>query len=191
MSTTVAERVATRFAAKDTTKTASVIHKALGITWGWLSSAPARMHLVPIDDEHRQLGAVVWLEDQGTRAFDVEQGDELPPGAIDGLRSWTTTNRTYVERRWVDFMQLRHWLKLSTFGIGITVTAYPEMKTEISRDVDLSICPCWITNADVGIEDGMLVIGVGREAREQTRIMVNRIIWEGNDDGSDAGSIPF
>lgn len=131
------------------------------------------------------------MEDAGVRAFEVEGADGLPADAIDNLRSWMATNRTYIERAWVKFLKSKNMIRLRGYGIGIEVVAYPGMATQITRDIDVSICPCWVTDADVGIEDDSLVIGVGQEPREQVRILLHRIIWIGADDGSDAGTIPF
>jgi hypothetical protein len=140
----------------------------------------------PMTAEYQGLGAAVWLERDGVRAFEVVGADGLPPGAVEELRAWVTNNREDVENQWVQYMKVNGWLKTKARGIYINITAYPNLDTEIFREVDLTMCPCWVEDDDVAIGHDDLVVGVGRPIREQARFKLRNLIWEGTDDGSDA-----
>jgi hypothetical protein len=135
--------------------------------------------------------AVVWLEQNGVRAFEVVGADELPIGAVEELRGWVTSNRQQVENEWLKYILAMGWLQVRAKGIYINVTVYPHFDTEIVREIDLSACPCWVTDEDVAVEGHELVIGVGKPEKEQARLELRHVLWEGADDGSDAEAQPL
>jgi hypothetical protein len=185
---TTAERVAERHLASLRGQTAVMYRSPSGITWGWWSPSPPRMHIRPMTAAYQHLGVFVWLEDDGVRAFEAEGGELLPDGALDELRTWVAHNRAAIESRWVRFLQQKGWLRVVAHRAGVTVTAYPHRDTEIVREIDLTMCPCRITDGDVAIVDDSLIIGSGWDS---TVISLPRLLWKGADDGSDAGMIPF
>jgi hypothetical protein len=96
-----------------------------------------------------------------------------------------TIKREYIENQWLRFLKDKGWLVIEAKSIFINIRAYPHRETEISRDVDLSMCPCWVTDEDVAVEGHELVIGVGKPEREQARLELRHILWSGAEDGSD------
>ncbi len=186
MITTAAARVVARFCTK---KKGAIVFKAKGTTWGWLAQGPQLMHLRPLGGDPLQEG-VVWLEDRaGVRDFETQGLDE--DLGLEGLKTWTSRNRHFIERLWLDHMLVRGWLAVEARGTAVIVKAYPGGSSKIVREIDLSNCPCWITDDDLAVEKGTLIIGVGREPRDQVHLKLRSIIWSGQDDGSDRGTIPF
>jgi hypothetical protein len=152
----------------------------------WWSPSPPRMHVRPMDAEHQGLGAVVWLERDGVRAFEPIGVDRLPPGAVEELRAWAGENQPQIENEWLKDILAKGWLTVRARGVFINITVYPHLDTEIVREVDLTMCPCRVEDEDVAIDRGELVIGVGKADREQARLELRGLIWSGADDGGDA-----
>lgn len=166
-----ADRVARRFVSS-TVRTAAIAHvDPLGYSWGWFSADTPRMHLVPMDPEHHGV-ARIWLERAGYRAFEV---DRLQPGTgldIDELRESVKRTRDSVESAWLLTCQRKRWLAYSPRNV--VVALYFGTPNQVVRRLRES---CYVPESlqlDVATNAACL----------ETRL--NRLIWLGADDGSDA-----
>ena len=135
-------------------------------------------------------GVRVALEDDlGNRAFEVMGKLNLKIGAQ--LGTWAAESRDLVESAWIGTMISRGWLVVEAKGRSVIVTAYPGAESEIVRTLDFTDAPVWLDQDDTAIQGATLVLGVNNVPQAQVHRPLNRIIWEGRHDGSDAGCIPF
>jgi hypothetical protein len=164
-------RVARRYLGS-TVRTAVIAHvDPIGNAWGWFSDDVPRMNLVPMDPEHRG-AARVWLERGGYRAFEVER---VQPGTaldIDGLRESVKRTRDSIESAWLVTCQRKRWLAYSPRDA--VVALYVGTPNQVVRRLHDSCYVPEFLQLDVATNAACL------EAR------LNRLIWHGADDGSDA-----
>lgn len=166
-----ADHVARRFLSS-IVRTAVIAHvDPLGYSWGWFADDVPRMNLVPMAPEHRGT-ARVWLERDGYRAFEVER---LPPGTaldIDELRESVKRTRDSIESAWLVTCQRKRWLAYSPRDA--VVALYMGTPNQVVRRLREA---CYVPES--------LQIDVATNAAcLETRL--NRLIWHGADDGSDA-----
>lgn len=182
----IGHRVARRFLSvqASSTRIATVVYRGPEIAWGWTAAGPPRMHVEPMTPLYRGR-CRVWLEDRGTRAF-LPVGETVP--GLDDLRRWITDHRLAIEKAWLAGMTTKGWLRIDPQGAGVGVVAYPGEANEIRRWVSFLGCPGWLEDDDVAVEGHELVVGGGDSPREQIRMLLPRVIWEGADDGSDANA---
>lgn len=176
--TCISHRVAHRFL-ESSTHTAGVVHTDRdGVDWGWFGDSVQRLHLVPYDAEYRDT-ARVWLEDLfGRRAFEV---DRHPPSGsrlnLDSLRESVARTRNTVEEAWLRKCSLLGWLDY--FPYPATVLLYPGSKFEVRRELrETTIEP-----SELQVEPGINRVFGG--------FQLNRVMWTGRDDGSDAAIYLF
>ena len=128
----IAEKVASRFSKSSRTRNAAVIFRSpAGLAWGWWRPFPPRMHLRPMSGGYQDLDVWVWLERDGVRAFEVENGGGLPAEAIDDLRTWVTTSRDYIERLWMKHIGPLRWLRIDDYDLGLNVVVYRGTENEV------------------------------------------------------------
>jgi hypothetical protein len=172
-------RVARRFLESSSQRTAGVVHvDPLGLRWGWFADPVQRLHLVPYDVEYRET-ARVWLEDLfGRRAFEI---DRHPPSGspvdLDGLRDSVTRTRDSIESAWLRKCSLLGWLDY--FPDPATVLLYPGSRFGVRRELrETEVEP-----SELQVEPGVNIVYAG--------LQLNRVIWQGRDDGSDAAIYLF
>jgi hypothetical protein len=103
--------------------------------WGWFSREDPRMHLQPVDREHRRLGYKVWLERDGRRVLEPEPG--IPTKVWKPLQSQIVKRRGMIEAFWTSFMIRHGWLDLHVTGSMVTIVAYPGYPHRFTRRLDL------------------------------------------------------
>jgi hypothetical protein len=166
-------RVARRFL-DSTLRTAVVAHvDALGNTWGWFADEVRRMHLVPMVPKYRD-AARVWLEDAGIRCFQVDHVNSGLNLDLDQLHESVSRTRDTIESAWLRSCERRGWLSYSARHAAIAL--YFGTPTQLVRKLNESSYAPEFLQLDVHTN------AAGIEVR------VNRLIWRGADDGSDAKS---
>lgn len=167
-----ASRVARRFLAS-TIRTPITAHvDPLGHAWGWFADCTPRMHIVPMAPEHRG-AARVWLERGGHRAFEIdhiESGTGLDP---DELRSSVLKARDTIEAAWLCSCESRGWLAYSPREA--TIALYFGTPHQLVRRLRESALVPDLIQPDASTNSIWL------------EVRANRLIWQGADDGSDAG----
>lgn len=167
----VAARVARRYLGS-LLRTAVVAHvDPLGNSWGWSATGPPRMHLVPVDPRHVGT-ARVWLEDRGTRSFQVDFRATYCDIDLDELRESAKKSRDRIESAWLSSCDKKGWLAYSPrdamiaiyFGTGEQIVR--RLRESRWEPESLRLDP-EANSANVGFR-------------------LNRLIWWGADDGSDA-----
>jgi hypothetical protein len=172
-------RVARRFLEARSQRSSSVVHvDPLGHRWGWFTERLQRLHLRPHDPRYRE-AASVWLEDLfGRRAFEIER--HPPNGSpldLDELRQSVAEARDTIEAAWLRRASLLGWLEYNPNPA--TVLLYPGSRFEVRRELGKST----VEPGELQVEPGYNVVYAG--------FPLNRLIWQGRDDGSDAAVYSF
>jgi len=160
------------------------------ICWGFFSDEHQRMHLQTVDLEHKtnKTKIHVWLENLGTRIFEVAQcpNDPKCKQAVKDLRHKLTTERDEVEIKWTDLMIEKNWIKADLQGNLVVVTAYPRSNTKFTRTVDLwqeapgmmtDIKPGDLKQKNVKIKRDMGSLSVSALGREFVDIRLDHLLW--------------
>ncbi|MEO8179590.1 MAG: hypothetical protein ABI895_12225 [Deltaproteobacteria bacterium] len=176
MTDCVSHSVARRFLGSEssTPRTAVIAHVDLdGNWWGWsFDDNVRRMHLIPIQYEG---AGRVWLEDgKGNRSFEI---DRVPTGTdldLDSLRASVAQTRQIIEPAWLRSCEAKGWLKYSP--VDATISLYPGTQHELVRPLNDTASMPELLQLDTQANTATL------------RITLNRLIWVGADDGSDAES---
>jgi hypothetical protein len=165
--------VAERFLRASIARTAVLAHVDRdGVEWGWFSNDVQRLHLVPSALEH-QGTARVWLEDgRGNRSFQVDQEPSDSGLDLRALRAWVQVSRDGLEAAWLRSCSLRGWLEYKPSPA--TIVLYPETPQEIRRCLSTACVVC----------DELQIAPRANTAYLLVRL--NRLIWHGAHDGSDA-----
>jgi hypothetical protein len=170
-----AHRIARRYLQAVQAKTAVLAHVDRdSVRWGWFSNATARMHLVPFDAEHQ--GATrVWLENgRGVRSFEVDGTSGDATLNLEALQASLSRSRNTVEAAWLRTCASKDWIEYKPDGA--TIILYGGTPNAIRRCVwGMPIYP-----REMQVEPAMNVVYFG--------VKLNRVIWLGADDGSDAES---
>jgi hypothetical protein len=168
-----ADRVARRFLGSSV-RTAVVAHvDPLGNSWGWFANGPPRMHLVPVDPTHVGT-ARVWLEERGTRSFQVEFRATYCDLDLDELRASVIRARDAIESAWLRSCDLPGWLAYSPRDAMVAI--YFSTSEQIVRRLHDSR---WDPESlQLNVEENSACL----------EVRINRLIWWGADDGSDAHS---
>ncbi len=145
-------------------------------SWSFLDPPVPRLHIASSD------GHVIFLEDRGQRIWHV---DEPPPKEeqLAPLYKWMQEGgRQTVERAWLQVLAANGWLDISVVKPDgdVMITAYrgtaaqvgivilsESIKTRVHRDEDVAL----------NVNDGELVIGVGRSLKKQQRARLPELIW--------------
>jgi hypothetical protein len=166
-----AARVARRFLGS-TTRTAVVAHvDPPGYSWGWFADDTPRMHLVPLEPEHRG-AARVWLEDRGIRSFQVDYLTTDSDLDLDQLRESVRRTRDTIESAWLRSCDRRGWLAYSPRDVMVAI--YFGTSNQLVRTLHESRCVPEYLQLDIETNSACL------------EVRANRLIWWGADDGSDA-----
>jgi len=173
MSDRFSHRVTHRYV-ESSTRVARVVHiDPLGYRWGWFSDDIQRLHLVPCDVEFQKTSRV-WLEDlYGRRAFEIDQ--HPPSGSLldlDQLRESVARSRDAIEAAWLRTCEAKGWLMYSPRDAMISL--HSGTPHELVRRLKAIAFVPELLQIDTQTNAACL------EAR------LNRIIWTGSDDGSDA-----
>lgn len=171
MHASTARRVARSYLGS-TTRTAVIAHvDPIGNSWGWFADDTPRMHLVPMDPEHRGT-ARIWLEDRGVRCFKVDHAQPSAGLDIDELRESVHRTRDTIESAWLQSAERKGWLAYcagdATIGMYFGTLYQFVRRLRDSPPSPELIQPDVSTNA-IWLE-----------------VKANRVIWQGADDGSDA-----
>lgn len=166
-------RVARRYVGSSLIKAAVLAHVDRdGVRWGWFSGEIARLHVVPFDLEHRG-AARVWLEDgHGNRSFQVDR----EPLDLDLDALWASVSRTRdtIEAAWLRSCSRRGWLDYSPRKA--TISLYPGTPHEVRRSLKERAFTPEFLQVDASTNAACL------------EVRLNRLIWQGADDGSEAES---
>lgn len=170
-----ADRVARRFLSS-TVRTAVIAHvDPLGNSWGWFADAPPRMHLVPVDAAHHG-AARVWLENRGTRCFQVDHCSRYTQTDLDELRESVSRTRDTIESGWLRSCDKKGWLAYSPQDAMVAIY-FGTANQVVRRLRDSTYAPEFL-QFDLDTNSACL------------EVRLNRLIWNGADDGSDAESTP-
>lgn len=171
MSRCISARVARRYLGSFL-RTAVVAHvDPLGNSWGWFADGPPRMHLVPVDPTHVGT-ARVWLEDRGTRSFQVDFRATYCDIDLDELRESAKKSRDRIESEWLRSCDRRGWLAYSPRDAMVAI--YFGTAEQIVRRLHESRWEPECLKLDLEANSAKVAF------------RVNRLIWWGADDGSDA-----
>jgi hypothetical protein len=170
MHVSTARRV-TRSYLSSTVRAAAIAHvDPVGNAWGWFVNDTRRMHLTPMDPEHRG-AARVWLERDGYRAFEVDhhQSADLD---MDALRASVSKTRDSIESAWILYIAKKGWLRYSPRNAILAL--HMGTPQQLVRRLRESAYVPEFLHLDVTTNSACL------------ELRANRLIWQGADDGSDA-----
>ena len=165
-----------------------VIRKVAKHNWGWLSNDDERMYIQTVErDALKGRKAIhIWLEDLGTRTFDISEEDKakLTGKELRRLKTMVEDDRENIESRWIHDIILKGWVKYRLEGTDVILTVYTD-HTTFTRTIHLTdhMVPKYakkITLHDIGLdaEQAALVIRGARE-HEQRHMLVSLVgvLW--------------
>lgn len=172
MSDQTRHRVARRYL-ESANKTAVLAHVDRdGYRWGWLDGNVRRLHLVPLDDVFRG-AARVWLEDRrGDRSFELDFALEPVEFDFDALRASVSRSRDTIEASWLRSCEAKGWLMYSPRDAMISLHSGTPYEL-VRRLKGAAFIPEFL-QLDTQANTACL------------EVRLNRVIWTGCDDGSDA-----
>lgn len=161
-------RVARRYLESSTPVVVVVHIDPSGVPWGWYHPHLARMHITPLSIA---CAGLIWLEDgHGHRAFDVARAG--PSLDIDMLRASVSGARDGIESAWLRWCTKRDWINYSRLESSIYM--YSGTSRQFARHLKEEALTPESLSCDLE----------GNRATFEARL--NRLVWRGADDGSDA-----
>lgn len=163
------------------------IRNVAGHNWGWFSNEEQRMHIQTLEAGFRKGPGMikVWLESNGKRTFELAHGS-LSAKDLKTLKSRVEAVRDTLEALWIDFMLQHDWIRATLSGRILTVTAYPQSNTQITRTVDLSTripgaYPHWDHHPiflDFDLSTGMIQVGPHKDMDDRYSLPLEGLLWK-------------
>lgn len=153
-----------------------ILFTASKTSWSFLDPPIPQLHIAKND------GHVIVLEDRGHRIWLVEEpppkDEQLAP-----LYRWMQEGgRQVVERAWLHAMAANGWLDVTVVKPDgdVMITAYRGTATQVGIVILSESIKHRIHHDEevaLNVNDGELIIGVGRPTRKQQRAKLRNLIW--------------